>query len=42
MPVVAADLNFYLKPHCIQSTLRRHGIQAINRVMAYVADAVTL
>jgi hypothetical protein len=44
----------YLKPHCIQSsqvlvpavtsksTLRRHGIQAVTRVMAYVADAVTL
>jgi hypothetical protein len=40
--------------HCIQSsrvlvpagtsksTLRRHGIQAVTRVMAYVADAVTL
>jgi hypothetical protein len=43
-----------LKPHCIQSsrvlvpagtsksTLRRHCIQAVTRVMAYVADAVTL
>jgi hypothetical protein len=43
-----------LKPHCIQSsrvlvpagtsksTLHRHGIQAVTRVMAYVADAVTL
>jgi hypothetical protein len=25
-----------------KSTLRRHGIQAVTRVMAYVADAVTL
>jgi hypothetical protein len=44
----------YLKPHCIQSsrvvvpagtsksTLRRHGIQAVTRVMAYIANAVTL
>jgi hypothetical protein len=43
-----------LKPHCIQSsrvlvpagtiksTSRRHSIQAVTRVMAYVADAVTL
>jgi hypothetical protein len=43
--------NPFLKPHCIQSsrvlvsattsksTLRRHGIQAVTRVMAYVADA---
>jgi hypothetical protein len=43
-----------LKPHCIQSsrvvvpagtsksTSRRHGIQVVTRVMAYVADAVTL
>jgi hypothetical protein len=43
-----------LKPHCIQSnrvfapagtsksTSRCHGIQAVTRVMAYVADAVTL
>jgi hypothetical protein len=43
-----------LKPHYIQSsrvlvpagtsksTLRRHGIQAVTRVMVYVADAVTL
>jgi hypothetical protein len=46
--------TFSLKPHCIQSsrvlvpaitsksTLRRHGIQAVTRVMAYVANAVTL
>jgi hypothetical protein len=44
----------YLKPHCIQSsrvlvpagtsksTSRRHSIQAVTKVMAYVADAVTL
>jgi hypothetical protein len=44
----------HLKPHCIQSsrvivpagtsksTPRCHGIQAVTRVMAYVADAVTL
>jgi hypothetical protein len=25
-----------------KSTSRRHGIQAVTRVMAYVADAVTL
>jgi hypothetical protein len=43
-----------LKPHCIQSsrvlvpagtsksTLHRHGIQAVTRVMAYVTNAVTL
>jgi quinol monooxygenase YgiN len=43
-----------LKPHCIQSSqvlvtagtskymLRRHGIQAVTRVMAYVTKAVTL
>jgi hypothetical protein len=43
-----------LKPHCIQSsrvfvpagtsksTSRRHSIQAVTSVMAYVADAVTL
>jgi hypothetical protein len=43
-----------LKPHCIQSSrvlvptgtsksmLPRHGIQAVTKVMAYVADAVTL
>jgi hypothetical protein len=44
----------HLKPHCIQSSrvlvpagtsksmLRRHGIQAVTRVMAYIANAVTL
>jgi hypothetical protein len=43
-----------LKPHCIQSSrvlvpagtsksmLCHHGIQAVTRVMAYVAHAVTL
>jgi hypothetical protein len=43
-----------LKPHCIQfrwvlvpagtskSTLCRHSIQVVTRVMAYVANAVTL
>jgi hypothetical protein len=25
-----------------KSTLRRHGIQAVTRVMAYIANAVTL
>jgi hypothetical protein len=50
---LGADLSI-LKPHCIQSSrvlvpadtsksmLRRHGIQAVTRVMAYVANAVTL
>jgi hypothetical protein len=45
--------HILLKPRCIQSsrvivpagtsksTSRRHGIQAVTRVMAYVADAVT-
>jgi hypothetical protein len=45
---------FMLKPHCIQSSrvlvpagtsksmLHHHGIQAVTRVIAYVADAVTL
>jgi hypothetical protein len=44
----------HLKPHCIESSrvlvpagtsksmLRRHGIQAVTRVMAYVTNAVTL
>jgi hypothetical protein len=46
-------LSGILKPHCIQSSRVlvpagtksmscRHGIQAVTRVMAYVADAVTL
>jgi hypothetical protein len=46
--------DFLLKPHCIQSsqvlvpagtsksTLRRHGIQAVTRVTACIANAVTL
>jgi hypothetical protein len=44
---------YSLEPHCIQSsrvlvpatpagTSNRHIIQAVTRVMAYVADAVTL
>jgi hypothetical protein len=48
------QLYLNLKPHFIQtsrvlvpagtskSTLRRHGIQAVTRVIAYVANAVTL
>jgi hypothetical protein len=47
------EKNIASKPHCIQSSrvlvpagtrksmLRRHGIQAVTMVMAYVADAVT-
>jgi hypothetical protein len=50
----AKNYGHHLKPHCIQSsrvlvpagtsksTSRRHGIQAVIRVMAHIADAVKL
>jgi hypothetical protein len=33
---------YSIQPSTRKSTSRRHGIQAVTRVMAYVADAVTL
>jgi hypothetical protein len=33
---------YSIQPSAVKSMLRHHGIQAVTRVMAYVANAVTL